>query len=97
MQAYSQLKLSITKPVKANSGRFLFLCYRKHKMSQSFVFIITFRKMKFSLIKCYFILDQIKWLSFHTDEFPQPFPKVSNDPICPQVLCFKGRALLSYL
>ena len=42
-------------------------------MSQSFVFIITSRKMKFSLIKCYFILDQIKWLSFHTDEFPHLF------------------------
>ena len=46
---------------------------------------------------CYFILDQIKQLSFHTDEFPQPFPKVSNDPVCPQVLCFKRRTLLSYL
>ena len=27
MQVYSQLKLFITKPEKANSGRFLFLCY----------------------------------------------------------------------
>ena len=29
--------------------------------------------MKFSFIKCYFILDQIKWLSFHTDEFTHLF------------------------
>lgn len=50
-------------PSKANSGRFLFLYYRKHKMSHTFVFIITFIKLKFSSIKCYFILDQIKWLS----------------------------------
>lgn len=32
-------------------------------MSHSFVFITTFMKLKFSPIKCYFILGQIKWLS----------------------------------
>ena len=82
-QCYRHLRFFFfgAKQEHADDLRYLLLC-GKHKGTHQVVTIRTFMKLKVCPENYFFILDQMKWLSFLIGEILLCFSYVSNGSIC---------------